>query len=49
MWEALPFGKEISLQIDFAAAAIAVIALTFSIFSFRHQRSARDRDPARAA
>jgi hypothetical protein len=38
MWQTLSFGKEISLQIDFAAAAIALIALTFSVFSFRHQR-----------
>src|SRR5262249_7914795 len=38
MWDMLPFSKEISLQIDFAAASIAVIALLFSIFTFRNQR-----------
>jgi len=38
MLDMLPFSKEISLQIDFAAASIAVIALIFSVISFRHQR-----------
>jgi hypothetical protein len=34
----LSFGKEITLQIDLAAAAIALIALLFSVWSFRNQR-----------
>jgi hypothetical protein len=39
MWSIPALAKEISLQIDLAAAMIAVIALIFSIWSFRHQRS----------
>jgi hypothetical protein len=38
MLSTLSFGKEIALQIDFAAASIAIIALIFSFFSFRNQR-----------
>jgi hypothetical protein len=39
MWPSfLTFAKEITLQIDLASAAIAIIALLFSIWSFRNQR-----------
>jgi hypothetical protein len=39
MWSIPAFAKEITLQIDLATAVIALIALFFSIWSFKHQRN----------
>jgi hypothetical protein len=38
MWPIPTFAKEITLQIDLATTAIALIALIFSVWSFYHQR-----------
>jgi hypothetical protein len=37
MWSMPAFAKEITLQIDLATTAIALIALIFSVWSFRNQ------------
>src|SRR5438105_131840 len=38
MWPNLHLSEDVALQIDLAAAAIALIALIFSVWSFRNQR-----------